>query len=287
MIRPSLTLALCAILLAACVRPLPPATSPEAPVRVMSYNIRYGTANDGVDSWPNRADRVANLLRFYRPDVFGLQEALASQIDFLEEALPGYGWIGVGRDDGEAAGEFSPVFYNRERLEALESGTFWLSPTPDVPGSKGWDAAITRVATWARFRDRATGEAFLYLNTHFDHVGQQARVESAKIIADTLASMAKGLPRIVTGDFNVTPDNPAYATMTAALTDARLISETPPHGPEETFYGFVVKPDVPGRRIDYVFVSEGIRVLRSATLSEQFEGHYPSDHLPVLADVRW
>ncbi len=260
--------------------------SPDSTLRVMSYNIRFNNPGDGEHAWPHRADRVVSMVQFYAPDVVGLQEALAGQIDDMAAALPGYAWFGVGRDDGKAAGEFSPVFYRRDKLELLEDGTFWLSETPTLPGSKSWDAAITRIATWARFRDSQTGKEFFYLNTHFDHVGQQAREESARIIADTLSAMAGTLPVVVTGDFNVTPDNPAYATMTGFYDDARLRSETRPHGPDETFFGFTVEKDAQGRQIDYVFVSREIEVLRAATLTDQWYGHYPSDHLPVLADLR-
>lgn len=258
----------------------------DSSLRAMSFNIRFDNPRDGEHAWPHRADRVASVIRFHAPDVVGLQEALRRQIDTLAAALPDYAWFGVGRDDGKDRGEFSPVFYRRDRLELLEEGTFWLSLTPEVPGSKGWDAAITRVATWACFRDRLTDQAFFFLNTHFDHVGQEARVESAALIRDRIEALADGLPVVVTGDFNVTPDNPAYTTMAGFLADARVVSETPPHGPEGTFFGFTVERDTPGRRIDFVFVSPGLRVLRAATLTDQWHGHYPSDHVPVLADVR-
>ncbi len=258
----------------------------DTALRVMSFNVRYNNPGDGEHAWPLRAARVAGLVSFHAPDVIGMQEALAGQIADLAAALPGYAWFGVGRDDGQAGGEFSPVFYRPDRLEKLDGGTFWLSQTPAVPGSKSWDAALTRIATWARFRDRLSGQEFFYLNTHFDHIGQQARVESARLIQLQAQTLAAGLPIVVTGDFNVQPDNPAYATMTAFLRDARVASETPAYGPEGTFYGFTVERDAPGVRIDYVFVSPAVRVLRAATLADQWNGHYASDHVPVLADVK-
>lgn len=257
----------------------------DSVVRVMSYNIRYNNPGDGVHAWPHRADRVANLIRYHAPDLFGLQEALVGQIEDLTARLPHYAWFGVGRDDGRAVGEGTPIFYRRDRFVLLAQGTFWLSETPEVPGSKGWDAAITRIATWGRFQDRRSGARFVFLNTHFDHMGQQAREHSARLILDRLRTLADGLPAIVAGDFNITPDNPAYATLAGALEDARLRAVEPPHGPAETFFGFTVEPGAPGRRIDYVFVSPGVRTLRYATLTDQYHGHYPSDHVPVVADV--
>lgn len=275
-----LTAALAALLLVT-----PAAPRADSVLRVMSYNIRFNNPGDGVHAWPLRADRVANLIRYHNPDLFGLQEALIGQNEDLATRLPHYAWFGVGRDDGAAAGEGTPIFYRRDRFALLDQGTFWLSETPAVTASKSWDAAITRIATWGRFVDRSTGRRFLLLNTHFDHVGQTAREHSARLIRQRLAALGQGDPVVVTGDFNVTPDNPAYTTMTTELGDARLRAAEPPHGPEDTFFGFTVERDVPGRRIDYVFTSPGVRSLRYATLTDQYYGHYPSDHLPVVADL--
>jgi endonuclease/exonuclease/phosphatase family metal-dependent hydrolase len=257
----------------------------DSTLQIMSFNIRYNNPDDGVHAWPHRKERVAGLIRFHGADVVGMQEVLKGQIDDLEALLPGYAWIGVGRDDGAAAGEFSPVFYRADRIDLLDHGTFWLSETPGAPGSVGWDAAITRVATWARFRDASTGQAFFFLNTHFDHVGQQAREHSARLILQQLDVLAGDLPVIVTGDFNAAPDNPVYATMTGKLADARRQAEAPAYGPEGTFFGFTVEEGETGPRIDYVFVQPRVRVRRFGTLSDQWSGHYPSDHLPVLAEV--
>lgn len=257
----------------------------DTTLQVMTFNIRYNTPNDGEHAWPHRLERVASTIRFHAADVVGLQEALRGQIDDLAAQLPGYAWFGVGRDDGRDAGEFSPVFYRTDRLDLEDQGTFWLSETPEVPGSKSWDAAITRIATWGRFRDRTTDETLLLLNTHFDHVGQQAREQSARLITDRLAALAGDLPVVVTGDFNVEPDNPAYATMTAYLRDAQVVSETPPHGPAGTFYGFTVEMGEAERRIDYIFVGDGVQVQRYGALADQWNGLYPSDHLPVLAEI--
>src|SRR5688500_2630733 len=212
----------------------PPSSTPRAvaatasPLRVMTFNIRYDNPSDGVNAWPNRKDWVASLVRFHGADVVGVQEALAHMLTDLDARLPGFARVGVGRADGRAEGEFSAILYRAERLELLDSGTFWLSPTPEVPGSKGWDTAIERIATWARFRDRRTGCSHLHLNTHFDHIGEQARQESARLIRRRIATIADDLPIIVTGDLNADPQSAPYRIFTrdtiagasAALRDA-------------------------------------------------------------------
>ncbi|HEX7069678.1 MAG TPA: endonuclease/exonuclease/phosphatase family protein, partial [Rhodothermales bacterium] len=214
---------------------LPDAALGHDPIRAMSFNIRYATESDGEHAWSQRRDLASSVVRFHRPDVVGVQEALIEQLNDLKERLPDYDWVGAGRDDGKTGGEFSAILYRPDRLELLDSDTFWLSETPDVPGSKSWDTAITRVVTWALFRDRTDGARFYHFNTHFDHIGQEARRQSAMLIVERIANRAEDVPAIVTGDFNAEPDEPPYAIMTAALRDARLVSETPPHGPEGTF----------------------------------------------------
>ncbi len=250
---------------------------------MMSFNIRFNNPDDGVHAWPNRKDRVAGLVRFHEADIVGMQEALLGQIRDLEARLPGYAWVGVGRDDGAEGGEFSPIFYRNDRLELLDDGTFWLSETPDEPGSVGWDAALPRIVTWARFRDRATNRTFVHFNTHFDHLGEEARRESARLLVRQVEAIAGDAPVVVTGDFNVTPDTEAYERLAAALEDAADAVDAP-YGPEATFFGFEVT-DEPGRRIDYIFAKNGVEVRRYGVLSDQWRGRYPSDHLPVLAEV--
>lgn len=257
----------------------------DSTLNVMSFNIRYNNPADGEHSWPNRKDRVASVIRFHQADLVGLQEVLRGQIDDLEELLPQYSWIGVGRDDGEDGGEFSPIFYKQDRFNVLDTGTFWLSETPEVIGSKSWDAAITRIANWVLMRDLQSDQEFLYLNTHFDHRGEEARTNSATLIIDRIESLAQGRPIIVSGDFNVPPSTAAYDTMTSALDDSYLKSSTPPHGPEGTFGGFEVGSTANDRRIDYIFVDSSINVWRYAALSDQWNGNYPSDHLPVLIEL--
>lgn len=266
-------------------------------LRVMSFNIRYNNPRDGDNAWPHRKDLAASMLHLHRPDVVGMQEALAEQVEDLAKRLPDFAWTGVGRDDGATQGEFAAVFYRRTRLTLLENGTFWLSETPEIPGSMGWDAHCVRTVTWVRFCDNATGAPFVFLNTHFDHAGKHARRESALLLLDrahALAGDAKGdtsviLPVVVTGDLNCTETSETYHLLVQGgedggfrLSDAKTRSETPHHGPVGTFHAFT---GVLRARIDYIFVSEGVRILRHATLADHWDGRYPSDHMPVVADV--
>jgi endonuclease/exonuclease/phosphatase family metal-dependent hydrolase len=257
----------------------------------MSFNLRYDTPNDGANAWPHRRDWVAGLIRFHALDAVGVQEALATQLGDLDARLPGFARVGVGRADGRAEGEFSAILYRAERLELLDSGTFWLSPTPEVPGSKGWDTAIERIATWARFRDRRTGCSHLHLNTHFDHIGEQARQESARLIRLRLAALAGALPVVVTGDLNADPQSVPYRILTrdtiagaiAPLRDAFDASAGGHYGPTSTWNAFTAIE--PGRRIDYVLASPELPVLAHAILPDSWDGRFPSDHLPVMAVI--
>ena len=262
-------------------------SSAASSVNVLSFNIRYNNPDDGEHAWPNRKGMVASVVRFHAADLIGMQEVLRSQIDDLTVLLPNYSWYGVGRNDGKNSGEFSPIFYRRDRFQLLDSGEFWLSKNPDQIGSKSWDAALPRIATWVKFRDRESKQEFIHLNTHFDHRGEVARARSAELILDRLKTLSGNMPVVVTGDFNVPPESEAYATMTSMLVDSKLESVSEPHGPEGTFGGFTVKVGDTGDRIDYVFVAEGTKVLRYAALSDQWDGRYPSDHLPVLAEIIW
>ena len=290
---------LCVLAATACHRagtssaPGAPTVSAEAPpLRIMTFNLRYDTPNDGANAWPNRKDWVAALVRFHGADVVGVQEALAHMLTDLDTRLPGFARVGVGRADGRTRGEFSAILYRTDRLALLDSGTFWLSPTPSVPGSKGWDAALERVATWARFRDRRTGCSHLQLNTHFDHMGEQARQESARLIRRRLAELADGLPIVMTGDLNAVPTSVAYRILTrdtiagaaAPLADAFGTSRAGHYGPASTWTAF--RAIEPGRRIDYVLVSAPVMVLTHGSLTDSWDGRFPSDHLPVLATLR-
>jgi len=259
-------------------------------LRVMSFNIRLNVSGDGPNAWPHRKDLVASMLHFHRPDVVGLQEALSEQVDDLAARLPDFAWVGVGREDGARKGEFAAIFYRRARLALRDQGTFWLSETPNVPGSMGWDAACVRAATWAEFLDAATGATFFFYNTHFDHVGEIARNESARLLLKDALARAGAAPVVAVGDLNCDEGALAYRLLAGGaddapfrLRDAKAQSATPHHGPSGTFHAFTGRLR---QRIDYIFVNEGVRVLRHATLADYWDGgHYPSDHMPVVADV--
>ena len=271
-----------------------PVAEPENPIRMMTYNIRYNTPSDGVNAWPNRKDHVAEMIgERYKADLAGLQEALKGQIDDLTARLPEYEWFGVGRDDGKEEGEFCPIFYRKDRMELLDHGTFWLSQTPEIPGSRGWDAHCNRVVTWGKFKDRKTQQVFYHFNTHFDHAGKTARVESAKLLWKKVKQIAGEFPVVVTGDFNVYESSQPYALLTGKekigdersdLKDARYISKLDHKGPTSTFSNWKAVR-APETKIDYIFVRNRVEVLSHEVLNDRFDGYYPSDHLPVLAEI--
>lgn len=251
------------------------------PLTVMSYNLRYDTASDGVNQWANRRDRVADLIRRHDPDVIGVQEALKSQLDDLRSRLSEYEIYGVGRDDGRERGEFSAVLVRRTRFTVSDSATFWLSDTPEVAGSKGWDAALPRIVTWVRLRDREGGGEFILFNTHFDHRGVEARIRSAGLLRTRVAARraAEGLPVLVSGDFNFEPTSAGYRALLEGglLTDAR-----PPGDHRPTALGFEASSQRTSI-IDHLFHTAEFRVTRFDVIAEHNGTHFPSDHLPVLA----
>ena len=259
-------------------------------LRVISYNIRYDNPADGRNGWPQRKQPVVDLLHRYQPDLLGLQEVTHGQLTDLAAALPDYGWIGVGRDDGATAGEYVPIFYRHARLSLQTSGHFWLSATPAVAGSFGWDADCVRVTTWAIFTDQRSGTSLLHLNTHFDHRGMTAQLESARLLHEFLAQQASTIPALITGDFNCTPNSATYQALTASalLADTMFTSLHPHEGPTATFTTDFAEPLQ--EKIDYIFLytpaaTPAFTVQRHAILADQQDGHYPSDHLPVLVEV--
>jgi endonuclease/exonuclease/phosphatase family metal-dependent hydrolase len=254
------------------------------PLRVMTFNIRYGTAADGDNAWPERRERLFSVIAAERPDVLGLQEALRFQLDELHARFPDLGEIGVGRDDGKTAGEYAAILYRADRLTVDTSGTFWLSDTPEVPGSVSWGNQITRICTWALLRDRRTGRRLAAFNLHLDHESQPARERGAELVMHRMPTIAGDQPTILTGDFNAGEDNPAVAivlhagmrdTFRALHPDARLVG---------TFNGFT--GDSTGPKIDYVFASPRWEILDAGIVRSRPGGRDASDHFAVTAMLR-
>ena len=258
----------------------------QKPTNVITYNIRYNTPSDKENAWPNRRGEVIKLLKLHKADIFSVQEALFDQIMDLKEGMSGFDYVGVGRDDGNINGEFSAIYYNSNRYTPIESGTFWLSKTPKI-SSKSWDAALNRICTWTRLREKETQKTFYVFNTHFDHKGVKARKESAILILKKISEIAKrNEPVILTGDFNLTPQEKPLALIRQKLKDSRQVSQTVPQGPAGTFNGFDFESKLENR-IDYIFVNKLVEVKAYSTITDSKDSHYPSDHLPVLIEVQF
>jgi endonuclease/exonuclease/phosphatase family metal-dependent hydrolase len=267
---------------------LPPASmaqsKPREPLTVMSFNIRYGTAKDGENEWARRRTMLFDLVREQDADLIGLQEALDFQIDEIVAAAPSYATIGVGRDDGGARGEFSAILFRKNRFRVAEAGTFWLSDTPAVPGSKTWGNNITRICTWARLIDR-DGRGFFLYNVHLDHQSQPSRERSTLLLRERIAARPFPTdPTLVTGDFNVGEHNPAIATLLGPFVDTFRVVR-PAEKTVGTFTGFKFGT-VEGDKIDYILAQPGTEVMHADIVRFAREERYPSDHFPVVARVR-
>ena len=270
----------------------------EGTVRVMSYNILYGTSRAPGVTWETRSKRVAELIRQFNPDIFGVQEALSFQIDDLLSALPEYATLGEGRR-GLIQDEHMNIFYRRDRFRLLRCDTFWLSETPDKPGSQSWGSSLPRIATWALLFDKQTDKAFLYCNTHFDHpaAAQTVRLNSAVVTWKFIMERFPELPAVVTGDLNCSPSEGAMQFLTGRLTAEGITgdfvdtyaklggAEPSADNGITTFHGYADSP--PGRRIDYVLVRKGVKPLRAGILIRKIEDAYPSDHHPVWAELKF
>ena len=257
----------------------------KAPARVtvMSYNIRLGVANekDYLNGWVYRQGATPIMIAMEKPDVFGVQEAFRFQMDYILTNCPDYAAYGIGRDDGVDKGEIMGIFYNKKRLKMLRHGTFWLSETPDRP-SRGWDARCKRTATWALLKDKASGKKFYFVNTHLDHRGKTARAKGLTLIVDRIREInPKGFPMVLTGDFNVRPEDPCLQSLDGRMESARDIAvKTDRKG---TFNAFTEREEYTGI-IDYIYVSDWSRVLSYATLDKHYGGvKFISDHFPIKA----
>ena len=274
-----------------------PAAADGLQVNDMTFNIRYGTADDGENRWEKRREFLFDVLRDHRPDVVGLQEVLRFQADEIHQALSGYAEVGVAAVPDSKKSEHTLVLYRKARFRLAEGGTFWFSDTPEVPASKGWGNTQPRICTWARLIEKTSGRAFCLFNLHIDHISQPSRDRSAEYVSKRIRERSRLDPVVLTGDFNAGEDNPAIRY---------LKGELPPRGGKEewwppalvdtfrvlhpeavdvgTFHGF--KGTTKGAKIDFIFAQPGVRVLKAEILRVQRNGRYPSDHFPVTA-VLW
>jgi endonuclease/exonuclease/phosphatase family metal-dependent hydrolase len=252
-------------------------------IKVMTYNIRLDHVSDGVNQWPNRKQKVFDLIIKYNPDIFGVQEALPNQMEDLAQNLPEYSYIGVGRDDGKSNGEFSALFFKNAKYKPVDQNTFWLSETPEIPGSKSWDAAITRIVTWGRFTDLKGAKEFVVINTHFDHIGKEARKNSAELIKSKASQIAGDFPLIIMGDLNCMRNDPPYSVMMNSSLTPKLFDPAPQSAPG-TFCGFEVNA-IECRAIDYIFYSQHWSAKNYKAITDNDGKYYPSDHLPVIVEL--
>lgn len=263
--------------------------SEKGSVSVMTFNLRYDNPRDSLNAWPNRVAQVCKFINSEKPDIIGMQEVLWRQYNELDSILAEYSSAGKGRDDGARGGEMNPVFYRKDRYDMVRTITFWLSETPEVPGSKAWGASLPRIVTWMELADKKSHQHLFIFNTHFAHDSDSARLMSSKTLLKEVEKIANGNQFVITGDFNMGPLSPGYAILTGPdesvplLRDSYIISAKKPIGPSYTFNGFSDKPGAD--RIDYVFVKNGMQVLSHSTFIRKDRGVFISDHWPVEAVV--
>ena len=258
-------------------------------IKVMTINVRYDNPEDSINAWPNRIPLLNRFISEEKPDILGLQEVLWHQYEVLDSVLKEYSSVGVGRDDGARGGEMNPVFFRKEKFDLIRTITFWLSDTPELPGSKGWGASLPRIVTWLELVDKIKHQHFYFFNTHFAHDSDSARIMSSRILLQQIEKIANDFPYIVTGDFNMLPYSTCYSILTGPeesaplLKDSYFVSERKPAGPAYTFNGFSDKPG--SGRVDYIFVKNGLRVLNQSTLVLKEKEVFISDHWPVTARI--
>lgn len=252
-------------------------------VKVMSYNIRYDNPDDGINKWSNRKEKIATLILTYKPAIIGIQEVLSNQLNDLNSTLKNYESFGVGRDDGKQKGEYAAIFFDRTILKKLDGNYFWLSETPAIAGSKSWDAALTRMVTWLKLKDKKTGKTIFVFNTHFDHIGKIAREKSALLIKDKIKQIAGEYEFILTGDLNTEPFEEAYQSLMNKgeniFNDAAGKENN-----DATFCGFETK-NKNCKRIDYILYSKKLSSKKYLVIHDNDGIYYPSDHMPVMAEI--
>ncbi len=255
-------------------------------LNLMSYNIRYDITTSNASPWTERHTAIASQIKRFDVDIIGMQEVLVHQQEQLLLDLPGYASVGVGRDDGIDAGEFSPIFYKANRFQLLVSSTFWLSPTPEIP-SKGWDAALNRICTYAQFVDLQSKDTFWVFNTHFDHVGETSRMKSAELILQKITGVTNGTNQAVIfcGDLNLNDDHPTITFLQSQMKDALLDAKQVKTKMNRTFNNFDLTTPA-SKRIDYIFTNENLIIQSFETIVEPFGVSYPSDHFPILVKLK-
>lgn len=265
-------------------------TSKPLELNVMSFNIRYDNPDDSLNNWQYREDIAAKIIKTKDIDIVGAQEVLSNQLVDLKERLPEYNAIGVGREDGKEEGEYSALLYKKDRFEEVKSGYFWLSETPEIVGSKGWDGACERIATWAVLKDKATGKEVFAINTHLDHVGKVARQEGVTLLLSRAYELSNGLPVIMTGDLNAEPTSSVIKHVTDETIKEHLINSRSIAkeviGTEWTFHDFGKLPLEKREIIDYIFVSKSVEVDRFETISDKLDEVFLSDHTPIVAKIK-
>lgn len=268
-------------------------------LRAMTFNVRYENEIDNIyKNWDTRKKLVAGLIKFHKPDIIGLQEALKNQLDYIADQLEEYDVFGVGREDGKEKGEFSPIFFVKDKFQLLDKGFFWLSETPSEVASIGWDAALTRIITWTKLQNKSTKQNIFVFNGHFDHFGKVAAVESARLVLDKINEIAKEEPVLFMGDLNNTPISEMYKVLTeGGLNDCM---ENSHYGTDFSFIGFdpiklyyeniyqgmdSITEENYICKIDYIFYKNKVKILQYGILSDNFSGIYPSDHMPAVTDI--
>ena len=263
-------------------------TSRTLSLKWATMNVRYDNPADSLNNWNYRKDSVAAFIKRQNIDVIGLQEVRNNQLEDLKLRLPEYAEVGVGRDDGKTAGEYAPIFYKKDKFDLLDSKTFWLSQYPDSAGFVGWDGACTRIATWAKLKNRENGQVVFAINTHLDHVGVDARKKGALLIIEQIKKLAEGMPVVLTGDFNVPETSEVYSIITNnefKFNDAQKVAETT-SGPKYTFHNFGKSPLKKREKIDYIFVTPEVTVKNSSIEQETAEDNFfLSDHNPQVVTL--
>lgn len=277
-----LALSLMLVLMTGC-------TNKPLELKVMTFNVRYDNPEDGENNWHKRKNEVFAMLKDQNCDLIGTQEVLANQLADFNAVMTDYDYVGIGREDGIDRGEFSAIFFKKDRFNVLDKGNFMLSETPDVFGSKGWDGACERIASWALLQDKATKKEVFFINTHLDHVGVQARREGVNLLQDKAFELAKGAQIILTGDFNAEPESDVILNVINPNKEHYLIdsrsSAVEATGTPWTFHDFDRLPVAEREYIDYIFLSPSIEVSKYAVLPMKFNGKLVSDHSPVIAEI--